>query len=176
MRLELSLPIQQMNSVRLHMQWLVGPCLVLLLLTMPLWLHSAHNAGAPDADVVALVDEAEAQPLGEIRHLAEALRQRFEVGAAQRAGEVGAVVAAVALADLMAGPSGYDQQRIRAREIDILVDVKGATHGTLMPVTAQRAAPLQVSWLGFPGTTGAIYRQFALTIPSGTRLPVTLRQ
>ena len=53
MRLELSLPIQQMNSVRLHMQWLVGPCLVLLLLTMPLWLHSAHNAGALDADIVA---------------------------------------------------------------------------------------------------------------------------
>jgi hypothetical protein len=53
MRLELPLPIQQMDSVRLHMQQLIGPCLVLLLLTMPLWLHSAHNAGAPDADVVA---------------------------------------------------------------------------------------------------------------------------
>ena len=46
-------------------------------------------------------------------------------------------------------------QRIRARQIDILVDVKGATHGTLMPVTAQRPAPLQVSWLGFPGSSGA---------------------
>jgi predicted O-linked N-acetylglucosamine transferase (SPINDLY family) len=33
--------------------------------------------------------------------------------------------------------------------------VKGATHGTLMPVTAHRAAPLQVSWLGFPGSSGA---------------------
>jgi predicted O-linked N-acetylglucosamine transferase (SPINDLY family) len=46
-------------------------------------------------------------------------------------------------------------QRIRERQIDILVDVKGATHGTLMPVTAHRAAPLQVSWLGFPGSSGA---------------------
>jgi len=46
-------------------------------------------------------------------------------------------------------------QRIRALGIDILVDAKGATHGTLMPVTAHRAAPLQVSWLGFPGTSGA---------------------
>lgn len=45
-------------------------------------------------------------------------------------------------------------QRIRERQIDILVDVKGATHGTLMPVTAMRAAPLQVSWLGFPGSSG----------------------
>jgi predicted O-linked N-acetylglucosamine transferase (SPINDLY family) len=46
-------------------------------------------------------------------------------------------------------------QRIRALRTDILIDVKGATYGTLMPVTAHRAAPLQVSWLGFPGTSGA---------------------
>lgn len=48
-------------------------------------------------------------------------------------------------------------QRIRALQIDILVDLKGATHGTLLPVTAHCAAPLQVSWLGFPGTSGAPY-------------------
>ncbi len=48
-------------------------------------------------------------------------------------------------------------QRIRELKIDILIDAKGATYGTLMPVTAHRAAPLQVSWLGFPGTTGASY-------------------
>ncbi len=46
-------------------------------------------------------------------------------------------------------------QRIRELEIDILVDLKGATHDTLLPVLAQRPAPLQVTWLGFPGTTGA---------------------
>lgn len=45
-------------------------------------------------------------------------------------------------------------QRIRERQVDILVDVKGATHGTLMPVTAMHPAPLQVSWLGFPGSSG----------------------
>jgi predicted O-linked N-acetylglucosamine transferase (SPINDLY family) len=48
-------------------------------------------------------------------------------------------------------------QRIRELNIDILIDAKGATYGTLMPVTAHRAAPLQVSWLGFPGTSGASY-------------------
>ena len=48
-------------------------------------------------------------------------------------------------------------QRIRDLKIDILIDAKGATNGTLMPVTAHRAAPLQVSWLGFPGTSGASY-------------------
>lgn len=53
-------------------------------------------------------------------------------------------------------------QRIRALGIDILVDVKGATHGSLMPVTAHRAAPLQVSWLGFPGSSGADYVDYLI--------------
>ena len=45
-------------------------------------------------------------------------------------------------------------RRIRESHIDILVDLKGATHDTLLPVLAHRCAPLQVSWLGFPGTSG----------------------
>ena len=47
--------------------------------------------------------------------------------------------------------------RIRELGIDILVDLKGATYDTLMPVLAHRPAPLQVTWLGFPGSTGAPY-------------------
>ena len=61
-------------------------------------------------------------------------------------------------------------RRIRELGIDILVDVKGATHGTLMPVTAQRAAPLQVSWLGFPGTTGAACVDYFIGDPITTPL------
>jgi len=54
---------------------------------------------------------------------------------------------------------GFEQiaARIRNLGIDILVDLKGATHDTLLPVLAQRPAPLQVGWLGFPGTSGAPY-------------------
>ncbi len=54
---------------------------------------------------------------------------------------------------------GFEQvaARIRKLGIDILVDLKGATHDTLLPVLAQRPAPLQVGWLGFPGTSGAPY-------------------
>ena len=48
-------------------------------------------------------------------------------------------------------------ERIRALGIDILIDAKGATFDTLMRVTAHRAAPLQLSWLGFPGSSGASY-------------------
>ncbi|HEY6354814.1 MAG TPA: hypothetical protein VIY30_10015 [Burkholderiaceae bacterium] len=51
---------------------------------------------------------------------------------------------------------------IREREIDILVDVKGATYGSVMQVMAHRPAPLQVSWLGFPGTSGADYIDYLI--------------
>jgi predicted O-linked N-acetylglucosamine transferase (SPINDLY family) len=39
-------------------------------------------------------------------------------------------------------------------EIDILVDLKGYTGGNRIQITAQRPAPVQVSWLGYPGTLG----------------------
>ena len=53
-------------------------------------------------------------------------------------------------------------QRVRACEIDILVDLKGATFDTLLPVLAQRPAPLQVTWLGFPGSTGAPFIDYLI--------------
>jgi predicted O-linked N-acetylglucosamine transferase (SPINDLY family) len=53
-------------------------------------------------------------------------------------------------------------QRIRDSRIDILIDLKGATHDSLLPVLACRPAPLQLSWLGFPGTTGAPYIDYVV--------------
>jgi predicted O-linked N-acetylglucosamine transferase (SPINDLY family) len=53
-------------------------------------------------------------------------------------------------------------QRIRELHVDILIDVKGATDGTLLPVLAGRPAPLQVSWLAFPGTSGAPYVDYLI--------------
>jgi predicted O-linked N-acetylglucosamine transferase (SPINDLY family) len=61
-------------------------------------------------------------------------------------------------------------QRVRELGIDILVDLKGATHDTLMPVLAHRAAPLQVSWLGFPGTSGAPFIDYFIGDPVVTPL------
>ena len=52
--------------------------------------------------------------------------------------------------------------RIRELGIDLLVDLKGATYDTLLPVLAQRPAPLQATWLGFPGTTGASYIDYLI--------------
>jgi predicted O-linked N-acetylglucosamine transferase (SPINDLY family) len=51
---------------------------------------------------------------------------------------------------------------IRAQQIDILVDVKGATHGSVMQAMAFRPAPVQVTWLGFPGTSGAPYIDYLI--------------
>jgi predicted O-linked N-acetylglucosamine transferase (SPINDLY family) len=46
-------------------------------------------------------------------------------------------------------------ERVRELRIDLLVDLKGATYDNLLAVFAARPAPLQASWLGYPGTTGA---------------------
>jgi predicted O-linked N-acetylglucosamine transferase (SPINDLY family) len=45
----------------------------------------------------------------------------------------------------------------REMEIDIAVDLKGLTVGHRLGIFAHRAAPVQVNYLGFPGTLGATY-------------------
>ncbi|KXG84803.1 glycosyltransferase family 41 protein [Agrobacterium bohemicum] len=42
---------------------------------------------------------------------------------------------------------------IRARNIDILVDLKGHTAGNRTAIFNMGAAPVQVAWIGFPGST-----------------------
>jgi predicted O-linked N-acetylglucosamine transferase (SPINDLY family) len=43
-------------------------------------------------------------------------------------------------------------RRIESDALDILVDLKGHTHGTRIAMLAQRPAPVQLHYLGFPGT------------------------
>jgi predicted O-linked N-acetylglucosamine transferase (SPINDLY family) len=43
---------------------------------------------------------------------------------------------------------------IRSREIDIIIDLHGLTSGARPLILSYRPAPLQVTYLGFPGTTG----------------------
>lgn len=45
--------------------------------------------------------------------------------------------------------------QIRADQIGVLFDLKGFTSDQRLDVLAQRPAPLQVAWLGYPGTSGA---------------------
>ena len=53
-------------------------------------------------------------------------------------------------------------QRVRADGIDLLIDLKGHTRDTRLGIFAYRAAPLQATFLGFPGTTGADYIDYLI--------------
>lgn len=50
--------------------------------------------------------------------------------------------------------------------IDIAIDLGGHTEGSRTGVFAMRAAPIQVNYLGFPGTMGAGYMDYLLADPT----------
>jgi predicted O-linked N-acetylglucosamine transferase (SPINDLY family) len=58
---------------------------------------------------------------------------------------------------------------MRRAEIDIAVDLMGFTKDHRLGVLARRAAPIQVNYLGYPGTMGAPYMDYILA--DGTVIP-----
>lgn len=56
-------------------------------------------------------------------------------------------------------------RKIRLDGIDILVDLKGYTHRARLEILAQRPAPIQITWLGFPGGLGAPFIDYLIADP-----------
>lgn len=54
-------------------------------------------------------------------------------------------------------------QRINSDKIDILIDLKGHTKDNRLEIMALKPAPIQVSYLGFPGTIGSNFIDYIIT-------------
>ena len=61
-------------------------------------------------------------------------------------------------------------QRMRQDGIDIAIDLKGHTKDTRIRILAHRPAPVQLTYLGFPGTSGAEFIDYLLGDPVVTPL------
>lgn len=74
--------------------------------------------------------------------------------------------------DIRALSHRESRERISHDRVDILVDLKGYTRFARPEILASRVAPLQVSWLGYPGTMGATFVDYLVAdqtvIPSSS--------
>jgi protein O-GlcNAc transferase len=52
--------------------------------------------------------------------------------------------------------------QMRELGVDVAIDLMGFTQGARLGIFANRAAPVQASWLGYPGTTGAPFMDYLI--------------
>jgi predicted O-linked N-acetylglucosamine transferase (SPINDLY family) len=104
-------------------------------------------------------------------------RERFEIFAYSHGPDDGGPMrtrlraACEHFVDIAWEPDDLAAERIRRDALDILVDLKGYTAGDRLTIMARRPCPVQITWLGYPGTTGAAFIDYliadAFIIPPG---------
>ena len=67
--------------------------------------------------------------------------------------------------DIAREPDDIAARHIRNDNIDILIDLKGYTLGARTSLLARRLAPIQMSWIGYPGTMGAPFVDYLIADP-----------
>ncbi|WP_022982830.1 tetratricopeptide repeat protein [Ideonella sp. B508-1] len=103
-------------------------------------------------------------------------RQRFEVTLYSHSPDDGTPLsrriraACEHFVDVTHQPQAETAQRMRADGIDIAVDLKGHTRGSRFELLAWRPAPVQVTFLGYPATTGADFIDYLIGDPVVTPL------
>jgi protein O-GlcNAc transferase len=97
-------------------------------------------------------------------------RRRFEISCYAQATDPDTLTERVrGYADVWRSISGLSDMQaadlVRHDQIDILVDLKVHTADNRLLLFARKPAPVQVSWLGYPGTTGLSTIDYRLTDP-----------
>jgi predicted O-linked N-acetylglucosamine transferase (SPINDLY family) len=77
------------------------------------------------------------------------MRQRFHAGCEH-------------FVDISREPDDVAAARVRSDALHILVDLKGYTVGDRLALMARRLCPVQIAWLGYPGTTGAPFIDYLI--------------
>ncbi|HEX6834142.1 MAG TPA: UDP-N-acetylglucosamine-peptide N-acetylglucosaminyltransferase, partial [Rudaea sp.] len=76
--------------------------------------------------------------------------------------------------DVAGQPVADIAARIRAGNLDVLIDIDGYCMGSLPVLFAQRLAPVQVNWLAYPGSLGAPWYDYLIAdhflIPTAQRV------
>jgi predicted O-linked N-acetylglucosamine transferase (SPINDLY family) len=99
----------------------------------------------------------------------------FSIGPDDGSDVCGRIVSALdRFVDLNGMNNAQAAMAMREMEIDIAVDLNGYTGQCRTQILAQRPAPIQVNYLGYPGTMGAPYIDYILAdrivIPEGSRV------
>jgi predicted O-linked N-acetylglucosamine transferase (SPINDLY family) len=128
--------------------------------------HSRIRVGYLSSD---LQEHAAAYLIAEVLELHD--RDRFEVFAYSHGPDDGGAMRRRLQAgcehfiDIAWEPDDVAAERIRHDELDILVDLKGYTAGDRLTIMARRPCSVQVTWLGYPGTTGARFIDYLIADP-----------